>query len=262
MTIGRGAKTHFSRVAPVYTRLRNTDPEIVETIASRFPQRDHIELADVGCGTGRYSALILDHLNGNARMFCCDASEEMLMQCRQTLRQTMIGKHVEFVQTSADNLPMADNSLDAVVTFNAVHHFDLEPFVREAARVLSPGGVLAIYTRTPEQNARTIWGQHFPGFNEYERRLYTRKQLEGAIRPVAALKLDSVQEFSFRRSEPTDILKERARHHHYSTFALYPAEEFERAFAAFEQTLAGLTNGSDSVSHSAENTLVLARKQS
>jgi ubiquinone/menaquinone biosynthesis C-methylase UbiE len=44
-----------------------------------------------------------------------------------------------------------------------VHHFDLGRFLAAAARVLKPGGQLFIYTRTPQQNARTIWGQYFPG---------------------------------------------------------------------------------------------------
>ncbi len=45
--------------------------------------------------------------------------------------------------------------------FNGVHHFDLARCAGEAARMLTPAGQLVAYTRTPEQNRRTIWGHHF-----------------------------------------------------------------------------------------------------
>ena len=44
--------------------------------------------------------------------------------------------------------------------FNAVHHVDLARLAGEVARVLTPAGQLVVYTRTPEQNRRTIWGHH------------------------------------------------------------------------------------------------------
>jgi ubiquinone/menaquinone biosynthesis C-methylase UbiE len=44
-----------------------------------------------------------------------------------------------------DALPFGDQSLDAVITCMAYHHFDNRAgFAREAARVLKPGGVLYI----------------------------------------------------------------------------------------------------------------------
>ena len=57
------------------------------------------------------------------------------------------------LRCEAERLPLADGSVDFVTTFNAVHHFDLELFTEEVARVLRPGGDLFIYTRTPELNA-------------------------------------------------------------------------------------------------------------
>ena len=68
---------------------------------------------------------------------------------------------------AAEELGLRAASLDLVAAFNCVHHFDLGPFLAAAARVLAPGGQLFIYTRTPQQNARTIWGRYFPGFTEH-----------------------------------------------------------------------------------------------
>ncbi len=255
----RGAQRHFARVAAVYDFVRNTDPDVVEEIIARLPYRsDRLEIADIGCGTGRYSNVVAAHLNGNLRMWCCDFSFEMLAECRQRMSGNYPGRPFRYSRVSANCLPFADCALDSVVSFNAVHHFDLERFISEAARVLRPGGLLAVYTRTPIQNSRTIWGQHFPGFNQYENRLYPRERMERAIMNVPSLQLEEVREFMHHRVEPTELLLDRARNYHYSTFSLYPPEEFTQALAEFAACVHNIGNGK--IEHSAENTLILARR--
>jgi SAM-dependent methyltransferase len=255
----RGAQRHFARVAAVYDGVRNTDPNVVKEIVSRLPQHtNRLEIADIGCGTGRYSHLLAARLNGNLRMWCCDFSLEMLYECRRQMSGDYPGRPFRFSRVSANSLPFSGFSLDVIVSFNAVHHFDLERFVREAARALRPGGLLAVYTRTPDQNARTIWGCYFPGFNHYERRLFSRERLVQAVTNSSDLLLEDVHEFIHHRIEPTELLLDRARNFHYSTFSLYPPEEFTKALAEFAQRLHELGNGT--VEHAAENTLILARR--
>ena len=255
----RGAQRHFARVAAVYDDVRNTDPAVVEEIVGRLPERaNRLEIADIGCGTGRYSNVMAAHLNGNLRMWCCDFSLEMLQECRERMNGNYPGRPFRFSRVSANCLPFAGQSLDTIVSFNAVHHFDLERFASESARVLCPGGLLAVYTRTPLQNARTIWGYHFPGFTHYENRLYPRERLERAVAGVPSLQLEEIREFTHHRAEPAELLLERARKHHYSTFSLYPPEEFTEALAEFALRISKLGNGT--IEHTAENTLVLARR--
>lgn len=255
----RGAQHHFARVAAVYDFVRNTDPDVVEAIVAHLPQRtDRLEIADIGCGTGRYSNVVAAHLNGHLRMWCCDFSLAMLDECRKRMHGSYPGRPFRYSRVSANSLPFGDATLDAVVTFNAVHHFDLERFISESARALRPGGLLAVYTRTPLQNSRTIWGRHFPGFNQYENRLYPRERMERALMNVPSLQIEEVREFMHHRTEPTELLLDRARNFHYSTFALYPPEEFTRALAEFAIRVHNIGNGT--IKHSAENTLLLARR--
>ncbi|HSH00085.1 MAG TPA: class I SAM-dependent methyltransferase [candidate division Zixibacteria bacterium] len=252
---------HFKNVASVYDSVRNTDPAVVRAIIERLPNgRAHNDIADVGCGTGRYSKVILTHLPTAGRFYCCDYSPAMLAECRRRMVKTAEGRRIYFSCTSAASLPLATRSLDGLVTFNAVHHFNLGRFLAEAARVLRPDGILAIYTRTPEQNARTIWGELFPQFTHYETRLFTREYLSDAIRHEGALTLEDVREFSFTREETPDELVAKARSHHYSTFALYPPEEFEAAVTIFERELRKRVNGNPRVAHQGHNTLLLARR--
>lgn len=260
MDNSRGMKHHFERVASVYDNVRNTDHAIIKAIVPCMPRGNRrVDIADVGCGTGRYSELIAAQLNTNLRLYCCDYSSAMLSQCRKCMAQEYPSHLIDYCVVSANALPFADNSLDTVVTFNAVHHFNLERFITEAARVLRCGGLLAIYTRTPEQNARNIWGQYSPGFTERETRLYRSSRLKEAIDSVSGLRLEDMQEFKHERSDSPESLLERARNFHYSTFSLYPPDEFTQALETFAKRLDNLSNDGI-IKHSAKNTLVLARR--
>ena len=166
---------------------------------------------------------------------------------------------IHYCRLSADDLPFLDESADGVVTFNAVHHFKLDHFISEASRVLRPRGLLAIYTRTLDQNKRTVWGQHFPRFTERESRLYSCERLKQSIGGAAGLMMEGIHEFKHTRAESVESLLNRARNLHYSTFALYPRNEFFRALNTFAQRLGRLCQ-KGLIKHTAENTLILARR--
>ena len=161
MTVGG----HFERVAAVYESLRTTDEAPVRTICQLLPDRPVTGL-DIGCGTGRYTRLLRALLPDGPLLAASDVSAAMLAQLKA-------GNHghaggVVPLLAAAEQLPLRTASLDLVTAFNCVHHFDLGRFLTSVARVLAPGGQLFIYTRTPQQNARTIWGRYFPGFTEHE----------------------------------------------------------------------------------------------
>lgn len=256
----KGMEHHFERVAGVYGRVRNTDPDIIDAIIPRLPRDRHrLNVADIGCGTGRYSKIIATRPDNNLRLFCCDYSIAMLQQCHKRMTMEFSSKNTRYCVASANDLPFADGCLDAVTTFNAVHHFDLDAFFASVARVLRPGGLLSIYTRTPEQNASTVWGEQFPRFTERETRLYLYERLEQAIDRVSELQLENIQEFKHERVESLKSLLNRVRNLHYSTFAFYPADEFKSALKTFGRRLSELSK-EGKVEHTARNTMVLARR--
>ena len=143
------------------------------------------------------------------------------------------------LRAAAEQLPLRAASLDLVTAFNCVHHFDLGRFLAAAARVLRPGGRLFIYTRTPQQNARTIWGRYFPGFTEHEQRLHSEAALRDAVRRDGGLTVAATQAFRHRRSSTAERLRAQAEGHHYSTFSLYTPEEFRASIATFLARLPG-----------------------
>jgi SAM-dependent methyltransferase len=221
---------HFERVAAVYESLRTTDEAPVRAIGQLLPDRPVTGL-DIGCGTGRYTRLLRALLPDGSRLAAADVSAAMLAQLRAASRGHALG--VVPLLAAAEELPLRAASLDVVTAFNCVHHFDLGRFLAAAARVLRPGGQLFIYTRTPQQNARTIWGRYFPGFTEREQRLHSEAALRDAVRRAGGLTVAATQTFQHPRTSTAERLQAQADRRHYSTFSLYTPEELRTAIATF-----------------------------
>src|SRR6266852_1234056 len=224
------AGEHFERVAVVYESLRTTDEAPVRAIGRLLPGRPVTGL-DTGCGTGRYTRLLRAVLPDGSLLAAADVSAAMLAQLRAARRGHAPG--VVPLLAAAEELPVRTASLDLVTAFNCVHHFDLARFLAAAARVLRPGGQLFIYTRTPQQNARTIWGRYFPGFTEHEQRLHSQAAIRDAVRRTDGLTMIATQAFQHPRSSTAERLRAQAEGRHYSTFSLYTTEEFRASIATF-----------------------------
>ncbi len=225
MTVGG----HFERVAAVYESLRTTDEAPVRKICQMLPDRPVTGL-DIGCGTGRYTRLLRGLLPDGSLLVASDVSAVMLAQLKAGNHRA---RGVLPLLSAAEELPLRTASLDAVTAFNCVHHFDLCCFLTSVARVLAPGGQLFIYTRTPQQNARTIWGRYFPGFTEHEQRLHTEAALRDAVRRTGGLTVAATQTFKHPRSSTAGRLQAQAEGRHYSTFSLYTPEELRTSIATF-----------------------------
>jgi len=221
---------HFERVAAVYESLRTTDEAPVRRIRQFLPDRPVTGL-DVGCGTGRYSRLLRGLLPDGSLLAGSDVSAAMLAELQAGNHGDAAG--VVPLVSAAEDLPLRTASLDLVTAFNCVHHFDLGRFLTAAARVLRPGGQLFIYTRTPQQNARTIWGRYFPGFTEHEQRLHSETAFRDSVRRTNGLKVIAAQTFQHPRSSTPERLRAQAEGRHYSTFSLYTPDELRASIATF-----------------------------
>jgi len=100
---------------------------------------------DVACGTGNTS---LPLARGGAQVTGVDIATNLLEQARA--RAAAEGLHITFEEGDAEQLPYPDASFDAVVTmFGAMFAPRHELVAAEFARVLKPGGLLAMANWTP-----------------------------------------------------------------------------------------------------------------
>jgi ubiquinone/menaquinone biosynthesis C-methylase UbiE len=111
---------------------------------------------DVGCGTGTL-AVGLAEADLSLRVLGVDGDEAVLALARE--KTAALGERVHLASGLAEELPIADSSVDAVVVSLLLHHLAPGSKVRalaEAQRVLHPDGrlVIADWGRPPDPLTR------------------------------------------------------------------------------------------------------------
>ncbi len=132
-----------------------------EEFASRLPISPEARVLDVACGTGNVA---LPLARRGARVTGVDIASNLLEQARA--RAAAEGLDITFDEGDAEQLPYPESTFDAVVTmFGAMFAPQPELVVAECARVLRPGGLLAMANWTPGGFAGhmfRVMAQHVP----------------------------------------------------------------------------------------------------
>jgi ubiquinone/menaquinone biosynthesis C-methylase UbiE len=104
------------------------------------------DVLDAGCGTGDVSSMCSAL---GARVAAIDAYEPMLRKARDRYDNGF-----SLIRGSVESLPFEPSTFDMVLSTDVIEHLlDPNAFLREARRVLQPGGHLVVAT----DNATNFW---------------------------------------------------------------------------------------------------------
>jgi len=120
---------------------------------------------DAACGTG-FGAKMLEEA-GALEVCAVDIDEASL----NTARSAYAGERVRFVRADIRQLPLPAESFDLAVSFETIEHIPQgRDWIREAARVLKPGGLMLISTPNREATNPGLYLEELPAnpFHFYE----------------------------------------------------------------------------------------------
>jgi demethylmenaquinone methyltransferase / 2-methoxy-6-polyprenyl-1,4-benzoquinol methylase len=152
----------FAPLGPTYDRYARLlslgqDPRWRRFLVSRVPVGGQDRVLDVATGTAAV-AIELARRTG-CRVVGLDQSREMLETGRRRVEAAGFADRIELVEGVADSLPFEDASFQAL-TFTYLLRYveDPEATMRELARVLRPGGTIAMLEfGVPRGLARPAW---------------------------------------------------------------------------------------------------------
>jgi ArsR family transcriptional regulator len=157
------ADAFFAGAAGEWERLRNElygTTFTSEVMAALLPS--DLIVADLGCGTGDLAVRLARHVR---RVVAVDRSAAMLKAARRRIEGAT---NVELHRADLEALPIDDASCDAALLVLALGYVaDPAVVVAEAARILRPGGILAVadVVKHDDEVFRRRLGQAVLGFD-------------------------------------------------------------------------------------------------
>lgn len=115
----------------------------------------HGDVLEIGGGTGAN----LPYYPPDASITFIEPDKHMVKRLRRSVAKQ--GRDAAIVRQVGESLPFADASFDAVVTTLVLcMAHDADAVVREARRVLKPGGAFLFYEHVVSPRPRGEWWQH------------------------------------------------------------------------------------------------------
>jgi SAM-dependent methyltransferase len=215
----------YDRIGSRYRATRRPDPRIAAAIHGALA--DARSVVNVGAGTGAYEPT-------DREVLAVEPSATMIAQRRRTAAPV--------IQARAEDLPLADDSFDAALAVNTVHHWtDLRTGLRELRRVARERVV--IFLRDPRRGL-PFWlvEDYLPTLDPGARMATIVETMEHELRPLAAVSVrlpsdctDGVFTAYWARPE---MYLDGATRRNISNFALAAEEDIAHGLARLRADLA------------------------
>ncbi len=123
---------------------------------------------DLGCGSGRWAALMRERVG---KLHCIDPSEKALAVARSLIQDA---NNVEFHLADASSIPLPDESQDFGYSLGVLHHVpDTARALADCVRKIKPGAPFLVYLYYRFDN-RPFWFRHLWRTSDLGRRLISR----------------------------------------------------------------------------------------
>jgi SAM-dependent methyltransferase len=141
--VHRAAATGFARSVEAYERGRpDYPPEAVAYLQRELDLRPGRTVVDLAAGSGKLTRQLVPL---GCEVIAVEPVDEM---------RAAIGEGIRAFDGTAEAIPLPDASADAVTVAQAFHWFDGPKALAEIARVLRPGGALAlVWNRRPVESS-------------------------------------------------------------------------------------------------------------
>jgi 2-polyprenyl-3-methyl-5-hydroxy-6-metoxy-1,4-benzoquinol methylase len=124
---------------------------------------------DIACGEGYGTALIGKYAK---KVTGVDIDEACIQW--GTKHYAAASNNLEFKKGTVDNIPLADKSVDVVISFETIEHVNestQQQFMAEVKRVLQPGGILIISTPNTVN-----YSERFENNNEFHEKEFRKEE--------------------------------------------------------------------------------------
>lgn len=130
-----------AQAAAYLTSAVHAQGEDLTALVSLVDGRKDARVLDLGCGGGHVTFNVAPQVR---EIVAYDLSPEMLAVVARAAKERGLA-NVTTQQGVVERLPFTEKSFDAVLSRYSAHHWrDVDQALREAARVLKPGGIVAV----------------------------------------------------------------------------------------------------------------------
>lgn len=133
----KSARSEYDEISSTYNQRYSINAlnGVAKALKDLIVELGARRVLEAGCGTGHWLKIVARHVDW---VIGVDSSIGMLQEALN------LPAPIKLVCGSSDHLPFIGSSFDLIFVVNALHHFDdKQGFIKQAQRLLRPGGSLA-----------------------------------------------------------------------------------------------------------------------